>query len=441
VELEIQTRDEALVIHDFYSLFTGYPFKFNAQFDAKNPELNKMLEVGWRTARLCAIETYIDCPYYEQLQYVGDTRIQALVSLFNSGDETLVRNAINQLDNSRLPEGITLSRYPSANPQQIPTFSLYWIGMVHDYWRYRLNETFVKEKLPGVRQVLNFFQQYQQPDGSLKDAPYWEFTDWAAGEGWNRGMAPIGKNGNSAALDLQLCIAYQLAAELEEATGMKEFSQLYRTSADQLKQTIKAKYWSPTKQLYADTPEQDIYSQHTNTLAVLAGLTEGNDARLLMEKVLSDNTITKATIYFKYYVHLAAAKAGLGDRYVNLLGDWREQLANGLTTWAEISDHNRSRSDCHAWGASPNIELFRIVLGIDSDGPGFQKVKIEPHLGKLTQAHGKMPHPNGEISVRYAQIRGKWKAEVILPKGIPGTFIWKGKTYELKPGEKTSLTL
>jgi len=44
------------------------------------------------------METYMDCPYYEQLQYVGDTRIQAMVSLYNTGDDRLMRNAITQLD-------------------------------------------------------------------------------------------------------------------------------------------------------------------------------------------------------------------------------------------------------------------------------------------------------------------------------------------------------
>ena len=45
-----------------------------------DPEINRMFEVGWRTARLCAMETYMDCPYYEQLQYIGDARIQAMIS-------------------------------------------------------------------------------------------------------------------------------------------------------------------------------------------------------------------------------------------------------------------------------------------------------------------------------------------------------------------------
>jgi alpha-L-rhamnosidase len=252
-------------------------------------------------------------------------------------------------------------------------------------------------------------------------------------------VAPIGKNGNSAALDIQLCWAYQLAAELEEALGMKEFAERYHAAAEQLKQTIKSKYWS-SNHLFADTPEQTLYSQHTNTLAILAEVISGNEATQLAKKILSDTSLTQATIYFKYYVHQAIAKVGLGDSYLNLLGDWRAQLSNGLTTWAEISDHNNSRSDCHAWGSSPNIEFFRIILGIDSESPGFSKVKIKPHLGSLSQAQGKMPHPNGHIAVNYFQVKGKWKAEITLPEKTLGTFYWKDKTYPLTSG-KTTLDL
>ena len=229
-------------------------------------QLKKIFETGWRTARLCAVETYMDCPYYEQLQYIGDTRIQALVSLYNTGDDRLMRNAITQLDYSRMAEGITLSRYPTANAQEIPTFSLWWIGMLNDYWMYRNDASFVKQFLPGERQVLQFFSKYQQPDGSLKNAPYWEFTDWAEGKGWHSGMAPFGKDGGSAALDLQLLWAYQIAAKLEDSLGMKAFANEYSKRAAILQQTIKTKYWDDKRQLFADTKEKDVFSQHTNTL-------------------------------------------------------------------------------------------------------------------------------------------------------------------------------
>ncbi len=145
LQLSIVTQNEAVTLNDIYGTFTGYPFKMNAQLSANQPEMDKMLEIGWRTARLCAYETYMDCPYYEQLQYIGDGRIQALVSLYNSGDDRLVKNAINLMDFSRTPEGVTLSRHPSYTPQFIPTFSLWYIGMLQDYARYGADVEFVKK--------------------------------------------------------------------------------------------------------------------------------------------------------------------------------------------------------------------------------------------------------------------------------------------------------
>lgn len=434
MQLQVQTKDEPLVIDDLYGIFTGYPFKMNAQFDAGNDTLDKILETGWRTARSCAVETYMDCPYYEQLQYIGDTRIQCLVSLYNSGDDKLMRNAITQLDNSRMAEGITLSRYPTANAQEIPPFSLWWIGMLHDYRMYRNDDDFIKSKLPGMRQVLWFFSKYQQADGSLKNMPYWNFTDWCDTNGWQNGMPPFGANGNSAALDFQLLWAYQLAAELENGLGMQEYAKQYQSAAVQLMQTIKKKYWDASKKIFADTPEKNVFSQHTNSLAILTNTIDGNDATALAKKIMYDTVLTQATIYFKYYVHQALTKAGFGNEYLQWLDVWKQNLAMGMTTWAEISDINNARSDCHAWGASPNIELYRMVLGIDSDAPGFKRVKIIPHLGELTHASGKIPHPKGEISVNYQQSDDGWKATVELPSNTPGYLLWKGKRYELKAG-------
>ncbi len=434
VRLRVQTQDDPLTIDDLYGTFTGYPFQRNASMKTDNPEIQKILDIGWRTARLDAMETYMDCPFYEQLQYIGDTRIQAMVSYYNSGDDRLARNAISLMDHSRIAEGLTLSRHPSYSPQIIPTFSLWYVSVLHDYWMYRPDSNFVKDKLPGARDVLNFFSRYQDADGSVKNVPYWNFIDWASNKVHDYSHPPTGKNGGSSIMDMQLLMAYTMAAEMERKMGMPAMATLYKEKAAQLDKTIRNKYWDAAKGLYADNEDKDLFSQHANSLAILNGLVKGPEATAVAKKMLSDTSLTQCTIYFKYYLHQALVKAGLGDGYLDWLDIWRKNIAMGLTTWAEISDLPYARSDCHAWGASPNIEFYRTVLGIDSYAPGFSKVKIEPHLGALTNVSGEMPHPNGKVAVAYAKTGDSWKISITLPEKTSGMFLWKGKTYQLKSG-------
>jgi hypothetical protein len=430
VQLEVETADEPVTVDDLAAVATSYPFVVRARLQAGVPELERILEVGWRTARLCAHETYMDCPYYEQLQYAGDTRIQALVSLYMTGDARLMRNAIEQLDDSRTAEGLTQSRAPTRLQQYIPPFSLWWIGMVHDYWRYQDDAPFVRRMLGGVRAVLAFFAERQGPEAGLGPMPWWNFVDWV--KPWPRGVPPE-QGGRSAPLELQLLLAYQYAADLEAAVGSAARAAEMREAATRLRASIQAVYWDAGRGLYADTPARAQFSQHANVLAVLAGLVEGAEARAVMDRVLSDTSLVPCSIYFRHYLHAALNRAGLGDRYLDLLGPWRQMLAEGLTTWAETNEPD-VRSDCHAWGASPNFELFRTVLGIDSAAPGFRRVRIRPFPGKLTRVSGAIPHPRGEVAVSLSVKAGRLAAEVTLPAGVEGELVWGDRRRTLPPG-------
>jgi len=141
---------------------------------------------------------------------------------------------------------------------------------------------------------------------------------------------------------------------------------------------------------------------------------------MIGNQLIADSTLAPASIYFKYYLHLALVKAGKGDDYLSWLDKWRENMEMGLTTWAENSEINTSRSDCHAWGSGPNIEFFRILLGIDSDAPGFSFINITPHLGSIRQIGGQMPHPNGKIRVDYRVGNGRLYATIHLPPATSG---------------------
>lgn len=223
---------------------------------------------------------------------------------------------------------------------------------------------------------------------------------------------------------------------MEEAFGIKIYGERYREMAGAIKKTIPDKYWDPQRGLFADTRDRRNYSQHVNVMAILTGIVEGDEARQVMARTLEDETLTQATIYFRYYLNQALRKAGLGDRLLDNMQVWDDQLALGLSTWAEQPEP--SRSDCHAWGASPNIEFFRTLLGIDSDAAGFSSVRIAPSLGKLKDVSGSIPHPLGDVSVRYhVGKRGELHADISLPETVSGVFEWQGKRYDLRGGNQT----
>jgi len=436
IELVVETAGDPLTIEDLRSTYTGYPFERKARLEADDPGLARIQETGWRTARLCAHETFMDCPYYEQLQYLGDTRIQALISLYNTGDARLMRNAIDQIDDSRVSSGPTQSRYPARLPQFIPSFSLWWIGMLHDYWRYVDDPGFVRRMLAGVRANVGFFQARQKPDGSLGPLPWWRFMDWA--DEWRDGNPPQEADGSSAPFDFLHIMALGWAADLEEALGFAPLAADCRQRSAAVAATAQRLYWDPGRQLYADTPRRNSWSQHTNALAVLSGVAPASVAAGLVVRILKDSKLTQCSLYFRHYLYSALNRVGEGDRYLPELASWYKMIDQyGLTTFSEVLDRPGAptRSDCHAWSASPMFELFRTVLGVDSAGPHFSRVLVRPFLGPLRRVSGSVPHPQGAIDVMLERSGAGLDATATLPPGIFGQFVWKGASRPLRPGK------
>ncbi len=437
LQIEVETKANPLAINDLYGIFTGYPFKENAVFKTPDPDLSKIWEVGWRTARLCAAESYFDCPYYEQLQYVGDTRVQAMISLYVSGDDRLMRKAILDFDHSRIPDGLTQSRYPCYDLQVIPTFSLFWTCMVHDYWMHRKDDAFVTDRLKGIASVLEWHRQRMGSNGMLGKVEWWNFVDWAWP--WNNadgfGGVPAGTfTGNSSILSLQYAYALQRAAELFTAFGKTAEAQQYQATAKSITESVYKLCWDNSRGMMADTPDKKEYSQHANIMAVLTDAIPAGNQTAVLQKITSDTGVRECTYYYRFYLFEALKKTGLGDQYLAMLTPWKDQLAVGLTTFAEQPEP--TRSDCHAWSASPLYQFLSLVCGVQPAAPGFAKVKIEPYLGNLPQVEGQVPHPAGNIQVKFQKTKTGIKGEVTLPAGLSGIMVWKGKELALKEGKQ-----
>ena len=433
IQLDITTRDQPLHIHDLHGIFTAYPFVDRGRFSSDLAWLADMWRMNWNGARIGAFETYMDTPYWEQLQYVGDTRVQSLISLYVAGDDRLVRQAIEHFDLSRIPEGLTTSRYPSSLTQIIPPFSLIYVAMVHDYFMLRDDPAFVGARLAGIRGILDWYGRHIDSTGMLGAMPYWNYVDWTPR--WDRGVPPRADGGHSTTISLLYVYALDRAAQLEQARGMPGAAAEYRARATAVRTAVRARAWDSTRELFRDSPDTVSYSQQTNVLAILADAVPKAKERSVMERVLGDTTLTPASYYFGFYVLEALRKAGLADRYIEELAPWKRMLALGLTSAPENPEP--TRSDTHAWSAHPNYGLLATVLGVRPASPGFRTVTIAPALGPLQHAEGTIPHPLGDIDVKLARegTRGL-RAEVTLPPGLAGELLWQGQRRLLHQGRQ-----
>lgn len=443
MQIEVTTKAEPLRLDGLRAWFTAYPFEAKATMEGDISDLNGLWTTGWRTARLCAHETYMDAPYWEQMQYVGDTRIQALISYVMTGDSRLARQAIMSLDDSRVPEGITQSRYPSESPQFIPPFSLLWVGMLHDYWMYVDDKPLVKETLPHTRTVLDWFAAKQRPDGLLGRMRWWEFADWTAD--YRYGVPPQEADGGSTLLTLQFIEGLHDAEEMELAYGSQERASEYAERIRRAKAALNAQNWDARYGLYADTPAKKSWSFDANVLAVWLDVAPREQQAAVLRRVLASKpdaqttvghlvvpAMSRPTYYFRFYLSRALEHMGMGDLYLQQLQPWSDMLRLGLSTWAEKPEP--TRSDCHAWSASPNYDLLTLVAGIRPDEPGFRRVRIRPHLRGLHHLDASMPHVGGAIHTAYQLEGGSWKATVTLPTGLSGELVWGTHAYPLHAG-------
>jgi alpha-L-rhamnosidase len=446
LQIEVTTKSEPLKLDSLRAWFTAYPFEEKAKITGDIRELDRIWQTGWRTARLDAHETYMDAPYWEQLQYVGDTRIQALISYVVSGDARLARQAIMNIDDSRTPEGLTQSRYPSSLPQFIPPFSLLWVNMLHDYWMYVDDLPLVKQTLPHTRTVIDWYAAHLRSDGILGQVKWWEFADWTAS--YRYGVPPQESDGGSTFLTLQFIEAVQAAEELESLYGSKERAIEYRSMINRATEALNRESWDAAHGLYADTPARRSWSKQANVLAVLLDVAPKVRQQAILRRVMAakdhESTVMDGTTvppmselsyYFRFYLNRALVHAGLGDSYLAQLAPWYNMLDLGLSTWAETPEP--ARSDCHAWSASPNYDLLSVVAGIQPGAPGFNKIRIEPNLSGLHQLTASMPHPKGTIEVSYQLNGSQWIATVTLPPDVDGEFEWKGKSLALRQGRQT----
>lgn len=427
--ISLETADEPLTLHDLHILETGYPMDFEGCFEAdihRLPELRRMCLRGLQNS---SHDTYLDCPYYEQRMFVGDSRTEALTTYAVQRDRRLPRRSVELFDFSRSanPAGLTTARYPCRLHTGISTFSMIWIWMAHDYYFWADDIDFVRERLTGIRAVLNAFTPFRRQDGLLANLPGRNFIEGV----FPSGDPPGAMTSVSGAVNTLYLNVLQRAAELERDLGNAHMNAFFKEQSEQTRASLLEQFWDEDRRCLADDLEHESFSEHTLSLSILADMLSDERRESTLEGLLSAPDLRRCAGYFRHYLFDALFQMRAGQAILDRFDTWYRYLDAGLKTTPE-GGIEHVRSDCHGWAAHPIFHLFASIAGIRPDAPGFQRVCIAPQPGNLPELTATMPHPRGEIHCRL-DFRDGCRGTITLPEGVPGRLLWQGVEHPIDP--------
>ena len=434
-EFEVKTSGEPLTIRKLSFAEVRYPLEVKARFECDAPDISDVWRLCLRGLENCMHETYMDCPYFEQQMYPGDTRVMMLIASALSGDARLNRFGVGIFDYGRRDNGLVPMNCPCVVAQDSATYSMCWVTMLGDYALWHGGKEFIKARLPGMRHTLHLLLNCVGADGTLENLPGWSFQDWV--EEWDTyGNAPDGRLGAGALNNLLCVYALDGAIRAETFAGEKSMAAYWREKKDSLARAIMSKFWCEERGLVADTAAKDRFSEHSQCLALLSGiLPPGSEARVL-KGLWENESLAPTTVYFAHYLFDTCLKYGRPDVFMKRLDLWRGYVKTGLKTPLEAPGV-RARSDCHAWGSHPIYHLLTGVAGIKPAANGFAAVRIAPQPGNLKLLKATMPTPKGDIVLDLRFRDNDVSGMVTVPDSLSGTFVWQGAEHPLGSGINT----
>lgn len=422
IRLEAVAKDEPLEIVLLSYRDTGYPLHVKADFTCSDPDYVALWDLSLNTLRRCMHETYEDCPYYEQLQYTMDTRLQMMFTYAVSADDRLARRALFDYHSSALPSGMLQNRYPSEYRQVIPSFSLYWIHMLYEHFLHFGDHGLIRRYVPTMTGVLDWFRRMLIPEGLVAPTPraYWPYFDWC--KDWEIGTPPAHAKGPLTLLSQMFAAALQTASQIYEAVGWQDAAREAKAEANAVNEALLRLCWRPERGLFADGPEVEDFSQHAQVWGVVCGAVQGEDAVRLLDRTIEPQAgrMAQLSVPASYELLRMLSRHGLYGKAANVIDRWKAFLQLHLTTLPEVTDDNNPRSDCHAWSALPLSEFTGEILGVRPGAPGYSEIIVSPKPLQLSWAKGSVATRHGAVEVEWTlDEEAVFRLSGMGPEGIP----------------------
>ncbi len=339
---------------------TGYPFSLQKSLAHPNPRREWLLRTAFHTLECCSVETYFDCPFYEQLQYVSDSRIEMHATLAVTGDERLPRKMLREYARGLFSYGALRDRFPSKDPEQefqpgdhyvylIPSFAALYLQMTHDFLLFHPDEELAGELLPAMRRIAGWLRNHRHPDHLYRELPGWNFIDWVPA--WEYGVPTHCERGAGCTLNWIIVQSLRDLADIERAFGNSDDARMLEEEAEATRLAIHRAFYNSERGCFAEDEGHRTFSEHAQ---VFAALTENSREHF---EVVTRQTLDHTSISFDFYYFEACARFDLPEIAEKRLERYYALADSGLDTLPE--EFTKWRSCCHAWSSHSLYFEFR----------------------------------------------------------------------------------
>ncbi len=335
------------------------PTNYKGSFSCSDPMLTKIWYTGAYTVKLNLLRNLIGAILMDRgdrVPWTGDDHIAQAVALTAFGDWGDVSQNID----------ITANNY-----QRIPSYALYWVLSVLDYYNYTGDSALLTRYIPNVQ-------------GKLSQAEGWFQNPKPSFYGWDD---RLGSGFMDSGCD-EACEAYRMLfietcrqfAESMGTIGRPDLQNQYTQMADHYAQLIQARPdWVDRATIFSAAD------------AINADVPTAAQENILYRRVFA-NPVERISLssFNEYFILKAMGQMGWTDPALQtVLEDWGGQINYGATTFLECywpswnaiipqngpvpSNQAGVTSLCHPWSAGCTTWLTRYVAGVEPTGPGLRR--------------------------------------------------------------------
>ncbi|CAM3758834.1 alpha-L-rhamnosidase C-terminal domain-containing protein [Marinicrinis lubricantis] len=410
VRIDLMDENHHLELRSIRAVFLYRELDYLGSFKCSDPLLENIWMTGAYTVHLNMQDYLWDGIKRDRLVWTGDMHPETSTIQAVFGSHDIVPRS---LDFKR-------DRYPLPQWMTMPTYSIWWIIIQHDWYMQNGDYAYLAEQRDYLRGLLRQLTQVIGEDNSI-DIPR-PFLDWPSSSN------PTGVKAGVHALFVW---AFEIGAKLSRLLNDEDTAELCDKYVKRLKATV--------------PPHNG--SKQAAALLALTGMIDLKEAN---DQVIAPESPKGYSTFYGYYILKARGAAGDIEGAMQSIREyWGGMLSLGATTFWEDFDiawlENAARIDeltpegkvdvhgayggycyqgyrhsfCHGWASGPTAWLTEYVLGVRILEPGCRTIRIEPNLGDLEWAEGTYPTPHGILEIRHEKkADGSIATTVKAPKGV-----------------------